>query len=148
MLGQALVTTFGFMSGKVPLAECYAASLHFREQLVHHEQNVVLSLFQPLLQVVANLYGQSEDPFLLSGYFMDETTRKTRHQYDRNLLGESVFHIAKGTAAFFLNDFKLAETCAKKSKSLKKAMNMSAPITHLQLFYEGMGHLIAEKPNV
>lgn len=148
MMGEALSTSYGFMTGNVPLPDCHAAAVKFHEKVLRLEQNVVLSLFQPLLQLMANLNDQADDPLVLSGSFMDETSLSNKYMLDNNLLGQSVFYLCKGIVAFFLSDFKLAADSAQKAKGLKKAMNMCAPMTHLQLLFEGMGHLLSDKPYI
>ncbi|CAB9521258.1 serine threonine protein kinase [Seminavis robusta] len=147
MMGRALAVTYRFKTG-VDLRTCYLASVEFREQLVHHEQNVVLTLFQPMLQAMANLYGKSENALVLTGSFMDEAKAIAAAKKDNNLLALGVLYLAKAITAFFLSEFEVAAECARLSGDLKKAWNMSAPMAFMQVFFEGMAHLVSGKPNI
>lgn len=146
MLGHSLVTNYRFMSGE-KLESCVQSCVEVQKRMLHHEQTVVLRLMEPLFQTMANLLGQSTDPLVLTGDFSDEDTCLKRHIAANNILGVCMFYLAKGVVAFFLDRTELALTCAQKCMGLKQG-NMFAPMTHLQLFIEGMAHLIVDKPNV
>ena len=146
MLGHSLVANYRFMNGE-QLESCVQSCVEVQKRMLHHEQSVVLHLMEPLSQAMANLLGQSTDPLVLTGYFIDEDVCVKRHIADNNILGLCVFYLSKGLVAFFLNNTELALSCAQKCMGLKQA-NMFAPMTHLQVFVEGMAHLIVDKPNI
>ena len=146
MLGYALVTNYRFMSGE-SLESCVQSCVEAQKAMLHHEQTVVRHLIEPLFQAMANLLGQSKDPLVLTGYFIDEDVALERHLALNNTLGLSVLYLAKGIVAFFLNDTELAQRCAQQCMGLKQS-SMFAPMTHMQIYIEGMAFLISSKPNI
>lgn len=147
MLGEALLVMFYFQLGE-PLAYCHQAACQWHEKSIMQEQNTIINLFQPTIQAVANLYGKSEDAFLLTGTFVNETDYVKKAHHDNNLIGLVMLFTSKAMVAFYLSEFELAEDFIRRSIELKHAMNMAATLHFLQLFIEGMAGLAIAKPNV
>jgi hypothetical protein len=147
MLGRGLDVIYRFKMGQ-HLGLCYRAALDLHEELVNREQNVVLTLLEPMLQTVANLYGKSDDPLVLTGDMMDEGKSIAAGKKTKNYMALGVVYLGKAINAFFLHEFKLASEWAQKSKPPQKVWSNSAPMVFMQLFFEGMGHVVGHRPNI
>ena len=147
MLGRGLHVTYLFKTGQ-HLSACYQVAKEFQEQLIKHEQNVVRSLFEPILQAIANLCGKSDEPLVLTGEFMDEGKSIEAGKKTSNRLALETLYMAKAIVAFYMQEFQLASEWAKKSSPVKKGWNMCGPMVFMQIFFEGMGHLVSHRPNI
>jgi len=100
------------------------------------------------MQVISNLVGQSENPTILTGAFMNEEEVTTRFGVDGKNLALPMTVLFKLVLSVYMHDFEGARSNLAKFKRIKAKSGSSPPMQLLEFFYGAIALLSMDKPKV
>jgi tetratricopeptide (TPR) repeat protein len=101
----------------------------------HRQDGVHFFVHLTLLQMISNLMGESEDPCVLTGEFMDEHLVLKEATASKNELMIGAVYVRIQALAYYMGNFSLAVEAGRKSRFIRKLTTIL--ITH-QSFFEGL----------
>ena len=106
-------------------------------------------MFVPVLQLMANLSGNSESTTILTGTFMnEEQVTNQAMAKNQHRLACQVMHLCKFVVATLVWDFELARDQLRKFERLKQKNELLQQLVVMELFYGGIALLSIDRPEV
>jgi predicted ATPase len=93
----------------VPMSIQMKEALSMRDMMVAYRQETMLSFVNIQLQLLSNFLGQSEDPLVLTGNFMNQDEQLRSFQCKRNSTGEFAIHASRMILALSVGEYELVE---------------------------------------
>ena len=142
-MSAAMYSFVCLFAGK-PLPEFVEEMTSFRENMLALKQAAVLALFNSVVQMCSNLLGHSQDPFVLTGEFMNEDDELHSIRACNNGTAETSLELCHTWIAIYMGDPDKAEKFGIATRTANITMQFSlGRIT--QYFLDGMAASMAAR---
>jgi tetratricopeptide (TPR) repeat protein len=105
------------------------------EAKTHRQAGFHFLVHLTLLQMMSNLMGESEDPCVLTGEFMDENSFLKDATASKDEMVISAVYFRVQALAYYMGNFSLAAEAGRKSRSIRKLASIAMT---QQWFFEGI----------
>lgn len=140
------VAMYSFMTlfaGK-PLPKFLEEMKTFLENMLTCNQESVVALFISLVQMCSNLLGNSPDPLVLTGEFMNEEEKLKSIRESKNGTAETNVYLSIAWLALYMGNFKLGEKYGVMTRNAAVTMQYSIGRIN-QYFLDGMAAVMAAR---
>ena len=134
VVGSCYYWLLAFSAG-LPLRSLFEEGITLAEEAKKHQQDVPYSNLLAVLQMLSNLMGESKDPCIMTGEFMDEIPFLQAAAESKHETRILMVHLCIQSLAYYMGNFSLAHEAGKKCRSFGK---MSCIRATQQAFFDGM----------